>query len=268
MGTRLTWTQMIIINNPNNPTGATIPEEVIQGIVVIAKAHNIILFSDEVYSPLFHGFASTTEFPRPAVTVACSAEDASLNYDGVVSTGSMSKAWALAGIRVGWVVSRNPTIRKAIAAARDYTTISVSQIDDQLARYALSAEVRPQLAKRNIEMARNNLKVLAAFVEGPLGRQVCEWVKPTAGTTAFVRFRARPGGEKNITTHGEGQPIDDVTFCKDLLQKTNVMFVPGSLCFGEGEDFRGYVRIGYVCHTDVLVEGLAALEEYVKQHLL
>ncbi|KAH7018353.1 pyridoxal phosphate-dependent transferase [Microdochium trichocladiopsis] len=260
-------TKMIVINNPNNPTGATIVEEIILSIIAIAKAHGIILFSDEVYAPLFHGLASPADFPRSAVTLASSSDDPQVNYDNIVTTGSMSKAWALAGIRVGWVATRNPTIRGAIASARDYTTISVSQIDDQLARYALSKDVRPQLAQRNIELAKTNLDILAAFVEGPVGREVCDWVKPNAGTTAFIRFFARSGEVQDDGKRIERRPVDDVAFCRDLLDKTKVMFVPGSLCFGEGKDFRGYVRIGYVCHTDVLRGGVAALEDYVRLHL-
>lgn len=259
---------MIVINNPNNPTGATTSETTLLDIIRVAKANNILLLSDEVYAPLYHGLASPSEFPRSAVTLASEA-----GYDNVVATGSMSKAWAMAGIRVGWAVSRSPVVREAVASARDYTTISVSQIDDQLARYALSPEVRPQLARRNVELARANLEILAGFVEGPVGREVCDWAKPTAGTTAFVRFfdRRRVAGAGSAglgSADSRGQPVDDVAFCKELLDKTKVMFVPGSLCFGEGKDFQGYVRIGYVCHTDVLSQGLAALEDYVKQHML
>ncbi|KXJ89552.1 pyridoxal phosphate-dependent transferase [Microdochium bolleyi] len=263
-------TKMIVINNPNNPTGAATPEATLLRIIEVAKKHNIILFSDEVYAPLYHSLgpsssssSPTDSIPRSVVTLA-SSSSTDTRYENVISTGSMSKAWAMAGIRVGWVATRSAVICAAIAKARDYTTISVSQIDDQLARYALSAEVRPQLAARNLQLARTNLQKLAAFVENPeVGAKVCEWVRPSAGTTAFIRFFEKSDGGTSAK-----QPVDDVALCKDLLDKTRVMFVPGSRCFGEGEDFRGYVRVGYVCHTDVLEQGLAALEEYVKQHLL
>ncbi|EWZ49803.1 hypothetical protein FOCG_12450 [Fusarium oxysporum f. sp. radicis-lycopersici 26381] len=239
-------TKMIIINNPNNPTGATIHNSELGRIAQIAKEKGIILFSDEVYRPLFHGGASgQIDIPKPAT---------SLGYERTITTGSMSKGYALAGIRVGWIASKDKCIISAIMAARDYTTISVSQIDDQVARYALSPAVLPSLVDRNLTLARNNAKLVKEFI----GRYkaVCSWVEPTAGTTAFVRFI------KN------GQPINDVDFCLDLLSKNNVLFVAGSKCFGKDEDFKGYIRMGYVCETHVLVEGLKRLGAYIDANLL
>lgn len=238
--------QMIIINQPNNPSGARIPTATLKAIVAFAKERNIILFSDEVYSPLYHDLgAEEASTPPPATT---------LGYTRSISTGSLSKAYALAGTRIGWVLSPDKAIIEAICDLRDYTTISVSQVDDQLASYALSPHVRPNLLKRNVELARTNVALLEAFVERY--KAVCSWVKPDSGTTAFVRFSRSPGGE----------PVDDVQFCLDVLEKTKAFLVPGSKCFGDGRDFAGYVRVGYVCRTDVLKEGLEKLGEYLEEH--
>lgn len=166
----------------------------------------------------------------------------------------MSKAFALAGIRLGWIASRDKAIIEAVASARDYTTISVSQLDDQVASYALSPPVLPALMSRNIGIARTNLGLLDDFV-GKYS-SVCSWTKPKAGTTALVQFSK--GGE----------PVDDEKFMLDLLEKTKVLFLPASVCFGQGKHFRGYVRIGYACHTSVLREGLEKLGGYVEEHLL
>lgn len=240
-------TKMIVLNNPNNPTGATIPTAILRSVVEFARARGIIVLCDEVYRPLFHSPPPGAEDePAPPSILQ-------LGYDRTVSTSSMSKAWSLAGIRVGWIASRDTDIIKAIAAARDYTTISVSQIDDQIASYALSGAVRPALLRRNLTLARTNLELLDAFVRGRAG--MCSWVKPTAGTTAFVRFSDR------------GEPVEDVAFCLDVLNKTKAMFLPGSKCFGHGKDFRGYVRIGYVSETAVLKEALEKLGEYVDRNL-
>ncbi|GAP92130.2 putative aminotransferase class I and II [Rosellinia necatrix] len=235
-------TKMIVINNPNNPTGATTPRSVLAQIIEVARRHGLIVFSDEVYRPLFHGAVKT---PPSAL---------SLGYERVVATASMSKAWALAGIRVGWIASRDKSIIERLAVARDYTTISVSQLDDQVARFALGADVAPALLARNVALARTNLALLEAFVRDHAG--VCSWVKPTAGTTAFVRFSYR-----------DGRPVEDEAFCKDVLEKTKVMFLPGARCFGDGHSFHGYVRIGYVSSTDVLREALEKLGAYVAEHL-
>ncbi|RYO90026.1 hypothetical protein DL764_008507 [Monosporascus ibericus] len=238
-------TKMIVINNPNNPTGAVIPKDVLVDVVELARKHDIIVLSDEVYRPLFHSVVDD-EIPPSAL---------SLGYDKVIVTSSMSKAWALAGIRVGWIACCDASILRQVAAARDYTAISVSQIDDQIAAYALSDDVRPQLLSRNIALAQTNLALLARFVDAHA--DVCDWVRPHAGTTAFLRFKRKDGGE----------PVDDVAFCRDLLERTKVMFVPGSLCFGGGADFRGYVRMGFVCETEVLEEALPKLSAYAKEHL-
>jgi aspartate/methionine/tyrosine aminotransferase len=166
----------------------------------------------------------------------------------------MSKAWALAGIRVGWIACRDADIIAQLASARDYTTISVSQLDDQVAQYALSPAVRPALLARNLELARTNLALLDRFVRDHA--DVCSWVKPTAGTTAFVRFTGK-----------DGQPVDDVALSKDVLDKTKVLFVPGARCFGHGLGFEGYVRIGYVNRTEVLRKALERLGEYIAENL-
>lgn len=238
-------TKMIIINNPNNPTGSTTPKSVLQGIVDFARKKDIIVLSDEVYRPLFHGVSPMdSEFPPSIV---------SMGYAKTIATGSMSKAYALAGIRVGWIASRDQSIIELIAEARHYTTISVSQLDDQVAAYALSSSVIHGLLGRNIQLAKTNIAILEEFIEEH--GEFCSWTKPTGGTTALVRFER------------DGSAVEDVQFCKDVLGKTKVMFLPASKCFGNGKDFKGFVRIGFVCETYVLKEALEKLGEYIRKEL-
>ena len=104
---------------------------------------------------------------------------------------------------------------------------------------------------RNIKLAKTNVELLEAFVDEH--SEFCSWVKPTGGTTAFIRF------EK------DGQAVDDEHFCLDVIDKTKVMFLPGSKCFGK--EFRGFVRIGFVCETVILKEALEKLGKYVTEHL-
>lgn len=174
----------------------------------------------------------------------------SFGYEHTIATGSVSKAYSLAGLRVGWIASRSHSLIESCANSRDYTTISVGQIDDAVASFALAPECIHNLLKRNLELARTNLAILEKFIDSH--RWACEWVKPKAGTTAFVRFTKM------------GKPINDVAFCETLQEKSGVMFVPGSRCFGGGEEFHGYVRIGYVCETEVLEKGLEALRTFME----
>ncbi|KAL3475149.1 hypothetical protein BJX99DRAFT_247682 [Aspergillus californicus] len=235
-------TKLIIINNPQNPTGAIIPQETLEEIVEIARESSIYILCDEAYRPIFHSITPMNpEFPSSAL---------SLGYERAIATGSMSKAYSLAGIRVGWIASRDQSIIEACASARDYTSISVSQLDDAVASYALDPNTIHSLLRRNLDLAKRNLAILERFIK--THQWACEWVRPSAGTTAFVRFNKM------------GRPVNDVSFCETLLKRTGVMFVPGSLCFGEGEEFHGYVRIGYVCETRVLEEGLGALEGFLQ----
>ncbi|KAL5338440.1 hypothetical protein BJX70DRAFT_388652 [Aspergillus crustosus] len=235
-------TKLIILNNPQNPTGAIIPQETLDEIVEIARSSSIYIFCDEVYRPLFHSISPMDpEFPSSAL---------SLGYERTIATGSMSKAYSLAGIRLGWIASRDRTVIEACASARDYTTISVSQLDDAVASYALAPSTIHSLLRRNIDLAKTNCAILEKFIESH--RWACDWVRPRAGTTAFVRFNKM------------GKPVNDVAFCETLLERTGVMLVPGSLCFGDGDEFQGYVRTGYACETQVLEEGLAALKSFLE----
>ncbi|EED16290.1 aminotransferase, putative [Talaromyces stipitatus ATCC 10500] len=235
-------TKLIVLNNPQNPTGAIIPKSKLEEIVNIARSQSIIIHADEVYRPIFHGISPVdAEFPPSLL---------SLGYKNAVVTGSMSKAYSLAGIRVGWIASRNKEIIDRCMVFRDYTTISVSQIDDAVASFALAPHTIHSLLHRNIQLAKTNLAILEKFIESH--RWACDWKKPLAGTTAFVRFSKM------------GRPVDDVAFCTLLHEKTGVLVVPGSRCFGRDGDFKGYVRIGYVSETEVLEKGLEKLREFMK----
>jgi aspartate/methionine/tyrosine aminotransferase len=161
----------------------------------------------------------------------------------------MSKAYALAGIRTGWIASRNPDIIEKIANARHYTTISVSSVDERIAAFALHQNTIHQLLSRNIQLAKTNLPILEKFVIKH--DDICEWVKPVAGTTAFIRF------------HRDGKAVDSEVLCKRLGEEANVVIVPGT--YGFGEEFKGYVRIGYCCKTEVLKEGLENVRKWLKK---
>lgn len=235
-------TKLIVINNPNNPTGAVMGKAFLEQLVEIASEKDITILADEVYRPIFHSLSPIDKDFPPSLL--------SMGYKNVVVTGSMSKAYSLAGIRVGWIASRNTEIIETIASVRHYTTISVSGLDEQVAAYALSPATVHGLLARNIQLAKTNLALLEKFVIK--NEDECEWVKPVAGTTAFIKF------------HRDGKPVDSVDFCKKLLEKTGVLFVPGSQSFGE--EFKGYVRIGYVNQTDVVQKGLEEASKFVRKN--
>jgi aspartate/methionine/tyrosine aminotransferase len=206
----------------------------------LARSNNIIVMSDEVYRPLFHS-SPRSEDP-PSIL--------SLGYENTIATGSLSKAYSLAGIRVGWLASRCSALVERTREARHYTTISVSIVDSHIAAYALEANTVQALLHRNMELARTNLRTLEDFVNRHA--DTCSWARPLAGSTAFIRFERR------------GKAVDAQELCRRLVLEVGVLLVPGDLAFGT--PFKGFVRFGFVCESDVLGEGLAAMEIWMKKN--
>ncbi|KAI6844098.1 PLP-dependent transferase [Hortaea werneckii] len=236
-------TKMIIINNPNNPSGAALKKDFLQQIVDVAAKHNIFVLSDETYRPLFHSLPSTDDDPPPSIV--------NMGYKNVVATGSLSKAFSLAGIRIGWLVSPNPDIIEWCAAVRHYTHITASQVDDQIATFALHPSTKDPLIARNLRLARNNIKIMEDWVNRHA--DVASWVKPQAATTAFVKIER------------DGKPVHAAWLCEKLYDVTGVMVLPGDTCFGDR--FKGYIRIGYVQETRILESGLKLLGDFLNQEL-
>lgn len=195
-----------------------------------------------MYRPLYHSLPDDFEIPPSIIE---------LGYEKTIATSSMSKTYSLAGIRLGWIATPDSGLVSKLLAARDYTTITVSQLDDQVATYALSPAVLPTLLKRNMLLAKTNLNILSSFVDEH--KSICRWVKPTAGTIAIVE----------ITYNGV--PVDDEYFCKKLLDEKGLFLVPASSCFGRKIDLKGHVRVGYVSETVALQESLQLLRDHLKK---
>ena len=137
-------TRLIVLNNPNNPTGALIDEPLLREIVDVARERDAWLFCDEVYRMLEHEPGSTA----PSVADL---------YEKGVSSGSMSKSYSLAGLRTGWVAGPREIIDRCLDV-RDYTTISGGVLDDALAAVAL--ENKDRVLRRSLEIVRGNLAVV------------------------------------------------------------------------------------------------------------
>ncbi|KAF2141030.1 uncharacterized protein K452DRAFT_251932 [Aplosporella prunicola CBS 121167] len=234
-------TKLIVINNPNNPTGAILPRPLLQSLVDYIETKSIPILSDEVYRPIFHSISPISSSFPPSLL--------SLGYPLTIATGSLSKAYSMAGLRIGWVAARSADLVARIYAMRHYTTISVSMLDQTVAAAALDPGAVHALLARNIELARANAAILDKFVLRH--DDVVDWVKPLAGTTAFLRF------------HRDGKPVDAGLLCRRIKEETGVLFVPGKECFGER--FGGYVRVGFCCETEVLREGLDKVRVWMRK---
>ncbi|HUS77337.1 MAG TPA: aminotransferase class I/II-fold pyridoxal phosphate-dependent enzyme [Patescibacteria group bacterium] len=218
-------TKLIVINNPNNPTGSLIDSVTIQAICEIAEEAGAYLLDDESYHGLYID-PDTTSVP-PVVEFSESA----------IATGSFSKAFSLTGLRLGWIVA-DPDVISKCEDHRDYTTISNGVIDDALA--TLAVENLAPIRERNLGIVRENYKMLSDWVaEEPL----IDWHPPQAGTIAFLR-------------HGLG--ITSEELCERLIREKDVLLVPGT-CF----DHEKFLRIGFGNNREVLKEGLSRFKEFL-----
>ena len=217
-------TSVIAINNPNNPTGSLMNADMLAEIGTIAASVGAHVLSDEVY----RGTNQDDPGMGPSIVDLC---------DNGISTGSMSKSFSLAGLRLGWMVAP-PNVIEAAERQRDYSTISVGRINDFLATIALeSADI---LLERSRSITRTNLAILADWVENEPN---ISWVKPKAGTTALLTYDA---------------PLPSRDFAVHMLDATGVMVVPGSALNVEGT-----LRIGYANHEHVLREGLPLFSQFL-----
>jgi len=217
-------TKLICINNPNNPTGSVMDEEFLKEIVKIAESCGAYLLCDEVYRGLTQQGESFTT----------SVFDL---YEKAISTGSMSKAFSLPGLRLGWVVGPADFIEK-INHQRNYHVISIGRIDDYLASIAL--ENKDKIVDRNLEICRANLEILDEWVSS---EKHISYIKPKAGTTAFLKYDLNMPSKE---------------LCIKLQRETGVMFLPGAVM-----DVEGYLRIGYVGNADVLQKSLTIFSDWL-----
>lgn len=229
-------------SNPQNPTGAITPSTTLKIIVDIAAEHDIILFSDEIYHPIFHSFPSKeTENPRPML---------SFGYKKTVTTNSLSKSYSLAGIRVGWLTSNDSSIIRLCENARSYCLITMSQVDEHIANFALEYERIHEIVVRNKALAEQNATIVDSFVRED--SSICEWVKPVGGPIGFIKCSRA------------GKPIDDYVLCDRAYEKRGLLIVPGNRCFGGDKDFPGYVRLGFGVDAKSLQAGLDQLRAFIK----
>jgi aspartate/methionine/tyrosine aminotransferase len=220
-------TRLIAVNCPHNPTGYLMDRETQQQILAIAAERNILVFSDEVYRFLELD-------PRDTLPAACD------RYDNAVSLGVMSKTYGLAGLRIGWIATRNREIYRRLAAFKDYTSICNSAPSEFLAAVALRH--RDRITQRNLQIIHSNLVVLDEF----FGRHqdFFNWYRPKAGSTAFPSLR----GDRDVEA-----------FCLDLVETRGVMLLP-STCFDYGNR---HFRIGFGRKN--LPDCIERLEAYIDE---
>ena len=219
-------TRLLALNNPNNPSGSLMDRDFLMRVIDIVRPHGIFILCDEVYRGLNgegNGFS----------------ESIADLYEKGISTGSMSKVYSLAGLRLGWIATNFPGLLDEVMTHRDYNTISVGLLDDYFASIAL--ESTEGILTRSHSITRKNRQILADWVAS---EPSISYVAPRSGTTTLLKYDFA---------------LASWDLCVRLVEEYGVMLCPGSVL-----DMEGYLRIGYANNETVLRQGLAILSGFLK----
>ncbi|WP_373531734.1 aminotransferase class I/II-fold pyridoxal phosphate-dependent enzyme [Vampirovibrio sp.] len=219
-------TRMIVVNFPNNPTGAILSASEMQALIAIARQQNAWIFCDEVYRHL--------EF-NPADRLPPIADQ----YEKGLSVFSLSKAYGLPGLRIGWLATPDQSVISKLLSLRHYLTICPNTGSEILAQIALSAQT-PIL-----EAHRATLKTGYAIFEQFMNQHQSQlgWVPPKAGCLGYIQLLNTPHADQ---------------FALDVLKAHKILVLPGSLYDSGG----AFVRMGFGSHT--LPQALSRLSEFLK----
>ena len=223
-------TRLVVVNAPHNPTGMLPDRATFDALVALAEDVGAHLLVDEVYR--FLEFDEADRLPAGA--------DASPRG---ISLGVMSKSFAMAGLRIGWLATRDRDVLERCARFKDYTTICSSAPSEVLALIGLRA--RETVLARSRSIVAGNLVALDAFFDAWSDRFT--WVRPRAGSFGF------PG----LTVPGVS--IDD--WAAGLVEAEGVLLLPGSQ-FGYGGN---HFRLGFG-RTDLSI-ALERLERHAERTL-
>ena len=238
-------TRALVLINPNNPTGAVYPREVLEALVAIAERRNLVLCADEIYDEMLYDNA---EFV-PAATLA--KQCLCLTFAG------LSKVYRACGLRVGWLVFSGEREH-----ARDYI-----QAVELLASLRLCSNVPGQYAVQTalggyqsiFDLTRpgGRLHATRAALLGALSRS--RWlsvVPPQAAMYAFIRVHAErlPGGVAGF---------DDQRFALDLLERKHVLVAPGS---SFNVPYRDHFRVTLLPDADLMADLLGRIESLLDEY--
>jgi aspartate/methionine/tyrosine aminotransferase len=216
-------TRAIIVTNPSNPTGAVLSDAARRAIIDAAARVGAWILADEVYTGAERTGHDTQSFFG--------------GYPRVIATGSLSKAYGLPGLRIGWVVA-DEAEAAALWARTDYTTISPGDLTDRLAAIALRDDVRPRIIERTRARIRANLSILDTWMRE---QGVFRYRLPDAGAICYTHYDL---------------PINSTVLAERLRTRRSVLVVPG-----DHFAMDGFLRIGFGLPEHELHDALARVAE-------
>lgn len=219
-------TKLIVMNFPNNPTGAIPDKETMAALIEMARCRGIYIFSDEVYRLMELD-------PANRLPAICDW------YERGISVSSMSKPYGLPGLRIGWLATRAPEVIDSAVNIKHYTSICPNSAGEILAFAALRNQTT--ILERNLRIMRANLVLMEHFFKRV--QDECDWVTPKGGCLGFVRLLNSESAEN---------------FATRLLDERGVLVLAGNL-YG---DYSNRFRIGF--GRKDTKDGLAKLESFLK----
>jgi len=220
-------TKLLVLNNPHNPTGTVLEKEVFEGLIELARERGTYIFCDEVYRYL--EIDETKRLPSIADV-----------YERGIALNVMTKAFGLAGLRIGWLATQDFDFLQKLSSYKLYTSICNSAPSEILALIALRA--KDKILKRNRKVMLENLKTLESFMERH--QKILSWIPPQGGTMAVLKLLI---------------PIPIEKFSEELVEKTGVLIMPGNVFDLPGNFF----RIGFGKKN--MIVALDRFEQFLKQ---
>lgn len=219
---------LIVVTHPNNPTGAVLDEEAMEEVTRAAERSGAWILSDEVYAGAEAEGGRTPSFWG--------------THHRVLVTGSLSKAYGLPGLRLGWLVGPEQEVER-LWGFKDYTTIAPAALSDRLAAAALEPAALERVLERTRRIVRRNRGMMQEWIASSDG--LLSWRPPDAGAIGFVRYRAEIGSSE---------------LAERLRVEDDVLVVPGDQ-FG----LDGYLRIGFGIEPGPLEEALGRVLERIRR---
>ncbi|MCX7975010.1 MAG: aminotransferase class I/II-fold pyridoxal phosphate-dependent enzyme [Candidatus Aminicenantes bacterium] len=221
-------TSLIIVTNPNNPTGARLNPEARKALIEAAANCGAWIIADEVYQGAERDGELTASFWG--------------SYDKVFVVNGLSKAYGLPGVRIGWIVGPEEKIA-SIWPYHDYTTISPSTLSDWLARIALRPDNRRKILERTKAILNHNWPIIESWLKSQ--DDLFAFKAPEAGAIVFVRYYL---------------DINSTRLVEKLIREKSVLIVPG-----DHFEMDYYLRFGYGAEEEYLRQGLKKIASLLKE---